>query len=381
MSTPRLYNLLFAVVFGTTVFVLFQNLVKWPEVEDVNGAEYGIERQSLTVNSWLDESFQHQMEAYYKHTLEMRPAFIRTHNQLFYSLYNESKTYVLIGKEKQLFAYNYFPSFRGFDLKEEEHWSNVVSGLKQLQDTLESVGVEFLVVVAPNKVRYLPENLPDYFKHEPGDESNWQRFIAQCEENEVNYLDFNQVFLDLKGRTRIDLFPNTGTHWSAYGATMAMDSMMRRFKKGDYPELRYETGEWTDSIIDGDRELAEHLNIWCPPSMNRQFIFDVEFDSIDRVKPNVLFISDSYFWTINSLQLNHRMLSDKHSFWYYNNTNFDTQHGILPVDSLDRWTELLSRDAVIIMATESNLSEMPYGLMEDLGLNKTMTQPSTKNIQ
>ncbi|KAB2816402.1 alginate O-acetyltransferase AlgX-related protein [Phaeocystidibacter marisrubri] len=368
MRTPRLYSILFALVFGSMVLVFLQNIVKWPQVADVNGAEYAVEEVEWTLDSWMDESLQNRVTAQFKRTLGTRPLFIRTHNQLFYSLYNESKTYVLVGKDNQLFAYNYFPSFRAFDLKEVEHWEQIAGGLKRLQDTLSTAGIEMLVVIAPNKVRYMPEKLPDHLKHEPGATSNWQRFVKECEKSNVNFLDLNQVFLEMKGRSRVDLFPNTGTHWSAYGATMAMDSIMRRFKHSEYTELHYETGQWTDSIVDGDIELAEHLNVWWPPSMNRQFMFDVEVDTMGRKRPNILFISDSYFWTINSLKLNHRMLSDQHSFWYYNNTNYDTEHGIVPVDSLDRWSELFSRDAVVIMGTESNLKEVPYGIIQDLNL-------------
>lgn len=348
-----------------------QNVLNWPQFEPLAGVEEKNLEPVFSFETWLNGSYQNRFETEFQKNLGSRPLFIRTHHQLFYSLFNQSKTYVVIGKNEEYFAYNYFPSFRGFDLKSKSYWEEMVEGLKKFQDTLDVYGIPCLVVIAPNKVRFMPENLPDYLSPQPGIETNWKRFNEAAGRQGLNVLDLNQVFLDLKNRVRPNLFPNTGTHWSAYGATLGLDSILRRLdglSERSFVQLKYQKGTWTDSIIDGDTELAEHLNLWCSPSSNRQFMFEVEAENPEGMKPNVLFISDSYFWTINSLKLNHRFLSPSHSFWYYNNTNFDSTHGECPVDSLDSWSEILKRDGVVLMATESNLLEFPFGLLKDLGL-------------
>ncbi|WP_170266434.1 alginate O-acetyltransferase AlgX-related protein [Phaeocystidibacter luteus] len=344
-------------------------MLGWPEVDGVNGVEKPVEENLWSWDRWSNSQFQDQFSAEYKRNLVARPAFIRTHNQIFYSIYGESKTYVVIGKNDQLFAYNYFPAFRGFDLQTEETWKAKVDGLKRLQDSLESHGVPLLIAIAPNKVRLMPENLPDELKKVPGETTNLSRFLSLAEEAELRVFDFNAYFAS---RNEVDkLTRNTGTHWSAYGATLAMDTLLRLLNTSDAPwtSLRFERGFFADSLVDGDTELADHLNIWFSPPTLRATVPKIQYDTLNAVKPDVLFVADSYFWTINSLKLNHNTLSRNHSLWYYNSTNFDSRHGEIAVDSLDRWTEILRRDAVVILATESNLVDFPFGLVEDLKLN------------
>ncbi|NVK28980.1 MAG: hypothetical protein HWE14_13085 [Flavobacteriia bacterium] len=364
-----MYTASFLVVFGFFVFVSLQNVLGWPEIRDVNGVETPLESNPLTWNRWATEEFQDQFSADFKRNLVARPAFIRTHNQLFYSVYGESKTYVVIGLNNQLFAYNYFPAFRGFDLQSEEVWKAKVHGLKRLQDTLEKHGIPLLVAIAPNKVRLMPENLPDELKKYPGEVTNLRRFVSLAGQEGVNVFDFNAYFESLN---QVDLLTrNTGTHWSGYGATLAMDTLLDLLNRTDekWSGLSYEQGYFKDSLVDGDMELADHLNLWVSVKTENATVPKIEYDTLGVVKPDILFVADSYFWTINSLKLNHNLLSPAHSLWYYNSTNFDSRHGEIAVDSLNRWDEILRRDAVVILATESNLVDFPFGLIEDLKLN------------
>ncbi|MDZ7848084.1 MAG: hypothetical protein U5L96_15760 [Owenweeksia sp.] len=39
------------------------------------------------------------------------------------------------------------------------------------------MGKPLLCVIAPNKVRYMPENLPENYVKEPGDTSNYSRAV------------------------------------------------------------------------------------------------------------------------------------------------------------------------------------------------------------
>lgn len=373
MGTKTTSAIGFAIVFGVIGVFSVHNLANWPEPEPLEGAQHRPEKVDLTFENWFSGDYQEYAEPAFRDYLASRPAFVRTYNELHYQLYDESKTYVLLGRNDQLFAYNYFPSFRGFDHKGEEHWERIAGGLAQIRDSLAYHGIPFLVIIAPNKVRYMPENLPENLIGEPGEVSNQATLMQMAGKYNLEILDLNTAFLRMKDTVQYPLFPNTGTHWSAYGALIGSDMILEKMSAlldTAVVDLIRSPGSLKDSLIGGDDELSKGLNKWLLWKTIPLYYPEVSYDTINRVKPNALFISDSFFWTINSVKMNKRALSRNHSFWFYNNTNYDERHGEIPVDSLNRWEEMLSRDIIILMGTESNLTEFPYHLISDLNAEK-----------
>ena len=335
----------------------------------LSGAVVEVHRPTLSHSTWFSGSFQEEITRWFNQELPVRPLSIRLRNQFQFSLFHRSMTYVLVGRNDQYFAYNYFPAFRGFDLKEEAHWDKVSQDLNWLNDTLEKRGVILLVVLAPNKVRYMPENLPDNLKKIPGDLTNQDLLVGHLKQLGVPFLNLNEWFVSMKDTIRHTPFPNTGIHWNAYGALLGGDTLlalMDQMIPDPIVQLQLGPGGIKDSIIGSDRDVGDDLNLLFPPKTKPQYYPRVTYDLEGRNKPNVLVVGDSFFWTINAVGVNKEAFSDRSSFWFYNNTNFDQVHGEVPVDSLNAWNEVLDRDVIILISTESNLETFPFGFIERL---------------
>lgn len=366
-STSRISAIGFALLFIGFALPLLFGWADWPPFRKLSGAFTPASRVELTVDSWMDASFQEAWEPWFNDSLSVRAPLIRTKNQFFYSFFDHSTSYVVPAKNNQLFAYNYFPAYKGFDFKGEDYWAETVQRLAALRDTLQAHGIPLVLVIAPNKVRYMPENFPPHWKTEPGKRTNQSTLLAKAAEQGLHTVDLNTWFVNMKDTLTHTPFPNTGTHWNYYGAAMGaqvmMDSVQRLFDTA-ITRIVLTKGQVKDSTLASDHDLSEGINVIWDLETEPQYYPKMRIDTEGRVKPNVLMVSDSFFWTMNTLEINKKGFSEASSFWFYNNTNYDSRHGETPVDNLNAWEEVLDRDVVIIMGTESNLHLFPYGFAQ-----------------
>lgn len=357
----------FWVILASLAFVGLYTLAGGPQWGKLGGKFVEVKVDTLTFDSWIHEKYQSSFDAWYKHKFAPRPPFVRLHNQLVYSLNRKSPTAVMVGQNDQYYAYDYFSFFRGFNVQSREHWKGVGQSLAEFRDTLATHGIPVLVVIAPNKARVFNDNLPLDKVNIGADTTEWVRFIEVLRREKLDYIDVNEWFLAMRDTASYPLFPNTGTHWTGYGALLFSDSMLHRMEYMlDTPvvDMNLAKGQWYSDSIIGDDELGELMNVIYPPKTQDLYYPSVSYNREGRLAPNVLMIADSYFWTINKMKVNHNAFSPLHSFWYYTNTNYDSIHGIVDVDELNVWDELLDRDFVVVMFTESNLNLAPFRIDE-----------------
>ncbi|MDX5447381.1 MAG: hypothetical protein LPK47_03295 [Bacteroidota bacterium] len=357
----------FFLFFFVGIHFVFPNVIS---PNKLSGVEDPIREPELTISKWFNCEFQSSFTDWFNRMLPDRPNLIRLKNQFLFSVFNQSTTYVLVGKNNQLFAYNYFPSFRGFDCLGKEHWDEMAQKVGAIRDTLDTMGIPLLVVIAPNKVRFMPENLPDHLKRIPGKTTNESLMKESFSKLDIPILDLNSIFVSNKESFEYAPFPNTGAHWNIYGSLIGFDSIQSRIQDllGEkLNRIRWKTGVVLDSVIETDTELSEGLNLFFPPATEKQFFPKTQDFDPSSFKPNVLIIGDSFYWIFNSTKVNYKIFSSKFSFWYYNSTCYDLNHGQIPVSTLDVWDEIRNRDAIILLATESNLSDFPFGFEEILG--------------
>lgn len=340
-----------------------------PVLWSLDGGFKPVSKPSLTWETWRSGSYQDELELWYKDSLWARPVFVRSHNQIAYSFYGETETYVMIGENDEYYAYNFFPSYRGFDYAGDDHWNEIHDKLNWLQDTLARRGIPMLVVIAPNKVRLRPENLPSNLVNTPGEVTNLSRAREVLHESNIPFIDMNEFFKSKSADTLQLCFANTGMHWNYFGASLAGQRILKECSSlldTNCMELKLGTGEMKDSTMDGDDELSAHLNLLIKPTTHAQYYPNLRYADETAFRPDVLLIGDSFYWGLKHSGITVNSFSEEQSFWYYNNTNLDSRHGEIAVDSLDRWEELKNRDMIIFLCTESNLDQFPFGLVEDL---------------
>jgi len=128
-------------------------------------------------------------------------------------------------------------------------------------------------------------------------------------------------------------------------------------------------GELTsDSLRYTDNDIAKAMNLFFQPTNYEMYYPKVVFSQEDVFKPNVLIIGDSYSQSYYGFYpFYERVFSKKTKFWYYNKAvvwpiQWEKESN---VKNLNIKEEILSRDVILLFATEDNMDRLGFGFLED----------------
>lgn len=324
----------------------------------------------LRGNTYQD-SLEHSLED----RLGFRPYLIRLRNQLAFSLFNVVHlTSVEVGQQGVLFETLQIQSYAGQDRLAEDVVQTRVRRLKTVQRDLARHGVQLLFVMAPNKARFQPEDLPRRWHIAPGTVTNYDLYRRALQADTVNLLDFVPLMAEWKKTSPYPLFARAGTHWSGYGASLAADTLLRRLEQMGsmrFPTIRTVGKPLIVQIIDSlqgsDNDLVKPLNLWQEmentPHAYPQLAFDAPRPG--QTRPSALFVADSFVWGL--CQFNpflENSFSDDTRFWYYGKYVHKTDKALTysePVMyNLDLQKKIESRRFIVLIITEHNLVKQEF---------------------
>ena len=99
---------------------------------------------------------------------------------------------------------------------------NIAHNLSLMQQYTESLGVEFLFTVAPNKNSLYGENMPQKLQYQFSAESDMERLLFWLEKEQVNYVDLFSLFRE---QDEI-LYYQRDSHWNQKGAVMVYNTLL-----------------------------------------------------------------------------------------------------------------------------------------------------------
>jgi hypothetical protein len=359
-------------IFRIIVILLLVPLVLGPfkflKLAPLKGAIAQPEEKKFSIKDWFSCDYQVLMEKYVNETFGFRNFFIRINNQIAYSLFDKANANgVIYGKNNYMFEENYIKAYYGKDFIGNDSIKNRLLKLKFLQDTLHKLNKNIIIVFAAGKGSYYPEYFPDKYKTEKKI-TNYECYLDNSRKLGIDYIDFNQHFLNLKKTSEYPLYPQYGIHWSIYGAWLAADSIIHyieNVRKIKMPYFKCNSVEWaqprsTDYDIGDGMNLLFHLRSFKMAYPQMELITDVK-----KVKPSLLVISDSFYWLLFGSGFTAAFGANQ--FWYYNNQIYpsDNQEQI-QANQLNTKEEILKYDVIIIMATEATLPGLGWGFIENL---------------
>ena len=325
----------------------------------------------FTIKSWKHLSFQKEYERYINDHIGLRPFIIRAYNQIYYSVFNMAKTRdILIGKNGCLYERNYVEEYLGIKFKGRDGIRKEMQRAKYLQDTLKKKGIDFIIVFAPGKASFFPDDFPSPYNRMKKNISNYECYTQTCRSLGVNFLDLNSYFVSLKPTAKYPLMSPPGIHWTYYGMTIAVDTLIHTFEKMrniDMPEMITAKIDLPDTARDTDCDVAEGMNLLFPLP-HPQYAYPIlRFNCTpEKIKPKMLTVGDSYYWTIFGNGITHQLFSDG-AFWFYNRECHPMDNsGMKPVSSLNLQQEVEKQDIIMLISTETNLSNFSFGFIDNL---------------
>lgn len=371
------------ILFTLTALLLFasmlRNLINLPRFRPLRGVVMEEAKPEFTFRNCCDGSYQQQVEPYLKQHFGYREPLIRLYNQYLWDFYGKTPVtegQVSFGKDGWMYepwvvADHYQRQFRYYAadstqmaamLSEEAH------RVLQLQEILESYGIRLFVCLVPAKdlicPEYLPENQDTRYDNEPKISA---RFFNEEEYSRlgVNHLNLEQWFLQIKDTVDFMLFPKTGTHWARYAALQGADTLIRYMEQLDSINIHNLVigPKWLHSAIDPDDDLESLLNLIRPLPKPKYYYAEVKADDdTTAVKPKIIIIGDSFWWTI-AAQLPLSEFFSENPYWYYNSTvYYDPRYN--SVDEFDLAEELLTADFVVLFYNATQQYRMNDGFTQ-----------------
>lgn len=310
--------------FTFLILVLFvpimQRFVKFYESEPLNGMVAPLSFPAFHFKEWNDGTYQKLAEDFIIGNFGFRNELVRTINTFDYWVFNTANTEnVLIGKEKYLFFNYNVDSYFGISRKDEKEVDSLFVITENLIKNLKSRGVELIFVITPSNAFYYNDKLPrqyDSYKKKPND---YDYFLKKLDEYNVNHIDFNKWFLELKDTVSIDLFPKNGTHYTYFSAVWGADSLLKYMevlKDIDIPEII--TDDFViDSMRPYEHDIENILNLSAKLENEKLLYYNLKFETEGKVKPKVLTVGDSFYWPVMNQVIPAKCFSNV-AYWFYN---------------------------------------------------------------
>lgn len=316
---------------------------------------------------WFEGSWQTDYDKYLEDHIGLRNLFVRTYNQIDYSLFRKTHAAgVIVGKEDYLYELNYILAYTGKDYLGDKTIKDKCSRLKVVQEELRKLNTELLIVLAPGKASFFPEFIPEEHLADPITISNNEAYLDYFREYGINHIDFNSYFLSMKDTSSYELFPKCGIHWSEYGSWLALDSIVKYIedvKAYDMVDIGYEGIEVSGNPRSTDYDIGDGLNLICRiPGNDMPYPFGLTCLDDGKVKPNLMVIADSYYWSIYNKHYNN-CLWDKQDFRFYNQESFTPgEEKSHPAElSLE---EMGKFDVIMLLYTEANMPKFANNFID-----------------
>ncbi len=345
---------------------IIQMIFKPFKLIGLDGAFTIQEKPKFSWETFLNGSYQQQTDDYLKDNTAFRGDLVRLRNQINYALFGDINTILTLGKENYLFDPNYIFAREGTDLLHDSIFAKNKILIENGCAKLKKLNIPIIFCIAPNKANFYSEFIP--YPSKSGIKTNQKLFDSLLKTNNITTLNFDQLFINLKNDSKYPLIPKYGAHWSIYGASIAADSLLsslntttkKRFIKMGTSKIELsEKAKYTDDDLLGSLNLIWK---WKSPKM----AYPVLNLNIEN-KPNLLIVSDSYFWSFYELGIVQNCFSPNSRMWYYNKSVYDINREKIN-DRNDKisYNDLKGRDAIIIMATAPSLKDFAYGFFTQL---------------
>ena len=394
--TILLKRLLLGLVLALLLVPVLQAKFHFLEERRLSGAFEVAPRAEFNWNGLLDNSYQPALEHYLEDRMGFRAFLIQLHNQLRFSLFGvSSNTAVVIGRKGMVFQNAPVHTYLGQDSMGRSQARFRARRLRQVQQDLAARGIPLLFVMAPNKARQLPQLLPALLPRPTPGRSNYEVYTREMQRQGVALLNLTPLFTAWADTARYPLFPWSGTHWSAYGATLSADTILRRVEyllHVPVPRLRPIGPPLVTTVanpIDGD--LTASMNLMFPPT-GPPAVYPQLGPAPPRPgeqRPNLLLVGDSFNWGLMFFSpfIQHAFAPESR-FWYYNRTVYipDTYEHKDPVnelvEKLNFRQQVESRQIVVILMTEHNLIFNEFSFTQQLfDLYHPLTDADKARIQ
>lgn len=360
------YKILFFSIIVLQCLLLFQTITKHFELKPLAGVTTEVVKPKLTFKTYIDGSYQNDLEAFCRQKLGFREWLIRIYNQYLWSCYRKtSNKNILVGKDDWLFEEIYVRDYYEGSMYEitddtaemRKIFETEALRLWKVQELLKEHNIHIFVNITPSKDVIFPEYLPENTSYtRPVGPRAYDFYKKRFDELGIHYVDNVAVFKELKDSVDYQLYTKIGSHWTNIASVYVFDSIIHYMEIIGNQNLNdLEIGEkYHAKTRRPDDDLEQLLNLYFPIKAPENYYTTVNVkEDTTSAKPYMTVIGDSYHWvTIYNIPL--LKIFQKVPYWFYNSTIYEDDEHQTTLD-LDFEKELMRNDYIM-------LSYGPYAL-------------------
>ncbi len=353
------HKILFVITITLLTVIMVQTMTGFISLKKLTGAMTLADAPKLTYRNYVDGSFQHDCEQYSKDHLGFREWALRLYNQYTWNCYNtSSNTNVKIGKDKWLYESGFVMDHYQSAMYE---YTNDTSEMKMLfdkealrlwkvQELLKEHDIHIFVSLIPGKDVIYPEHLPENTEYfQPDGIHAYDYYKKRFDELGINYIDFVELFKNIKDSVDYQLFTKTSSHWSNIASIYVFDSIINYMEViGNKNITNLNIGEkYHAQTREPDDDLEQLLNLAFRIKSEPNYYADVTaINDTTAIKPYFITIGDSYFWNFTK-NIPFDDIFKKYPYWYYNSTvYYDSEH--TSTREIDMEQELMRADFIML---------------------------------
>ena len=361
------------------VFLFVPIIQEWTDfipVRPLKGVIMETPKPELTFDNYKSNIYQTQIEKYASEHFGLREPVIRIYNQYVWSAFNKTYCHFIV-PGKQGYLYYALAVKEHFRTELLHHYKSNEAAMKdvdtelrmmnKVRHVLKDYGIEFLAFIAPDK----PEVYPEYLPRRDADTTTVhidEYFSHRMTETGFPFINMTDWFVQMRDTASFPLFPRTDSHWR-YASIYGFDSLFRFINTLDgeakFPTLHigppivYESDK-----LEGDEETLNLIFRIHDDKTQYKSNITVEPDSTHR-KPKVLFVGDSFIYSMNDFMPIREIMEDR-EIWFYNNTAYEGfDNKTESVKDIDRLSHILNADYVVFYSAGHQWWEATYGFAKD----------------
>jgi len=236
---------------------------------------------SAPKNSNDIKQYPEQFDAYYADHFGLRDWLLGVYKSFKYSLGDSPSEDVTIGKDGWLFlgsvkkAYTRYSDpmgdVRNANLYSIQDLAAVANYLTHLKSWLNKQGIEYLLIIAPNKHTIYFEYLPDYIQKINPHSATDQLVDYLQQHTNISVIDLRNTLTQEKDKHI--LYYKTGTHWNNYAANIAQYEIIREIEKLFPQQIQAEKFQLKNATNKGG-DLASYMGFHTFSESSPQPVFE-----------------------------------------------------------------------------------------------------------
>lgn len=342
---------------------------------DLLGYSDSVKKPSLSVDTFLDGTFQDTYGTWIEENMPLRGILTKTYNTIRYKMFNLGNR--PIGSNGFVYNAPYLSvelAIGDYDYsitENAENLQNMVYHMNSAKNKLNQFGKYLYVYIAPDKADICPENIPGSYiaLSEPGAINAADLFREKMSVTDVPYMFCS----DMADKLEYPAFYPTGIHWSRTYGQLASQKIISDLsalsgKKYRNIDISREAVSSKDPFW-GETDVYDLMNVWVYPDIDF-YQYTVEAaESESAAVLNMLLVGDSFAEELRK-NIEENILED--TVYTVNRSSFVRDpDGTLHIidgnwDNFDWQRYLDLTDFVVIEITEPEIINYTYGFIDYL---------------